>query len=681
MNPVDLSRVFRPRHIAVFGGDWAANVVEQCQKLGYSGAVWPVHPWKTEVNGLKCYNSLDELPLPPDVSFVGVDRERTLAIIADLSTRGAGGAVCFASGFAEAGLEDRRGVDLQKQLREVAAGMPVIGPNCYGFLNLVDRVPVWPDQHGCIPCDSGVAIISQSGNIAVNISMQSRGLPLAYLVTVGNQASVCLATIAMDLIKDSRVTAIGLHIEGFGGLDEFQQMASLARELAKPIVAIKAGRSAEASEATISHTGALAGNDSGADALLKRLGIARVYSVPVFLESLKLLHTGGPLGGRRIGSLSCSGGEACLIADATVNTQLRFDKLTECQASALRTELGPMVHLANPLDYHLYGWGDEDALTGVFSAMLTGDYDLTFLVIDFPRRDRCSDEAWIPAIRAISNASDATGARVAVVACLPENLPEHWARSLIDKGIAPLHGIDDALAATEVAAFIGDCFRKPAPPKLLVCGAGAGHERTILEHESKQILKSHGIAVPEGIVAGDMNEVEAAADRIGFPTTLKGIGFPHKSEHGAIALNLTDREKLLHALSQMPSENGHLVERFIPGAIAELLIGVTRDSCHGFLLTLGAGGTFTELFSDTRHLLLPTNAAEIEVALRGLRIWPILEGYRGSRGADIGAIVKTALAVAEYAAENADILVEIEINPFLAMNAGGFAADALIRFG
>lgn len=257
-----LGRLLRPRHIAAFGGGWAEQVVEQCNRMLFDGEVWPVHPSKEFVQGRKCYRSLDDLPCAPDASFIGVNRNLSPSILAGLSKRGAGGAVCFASGFAEAEKEDRTGSELQADLLAAAGDMPFLGPNCYGMINFLDGAPIWPDQHGGKGCDTGAAILTQSSNIAINISMQARGLPVAYLVTSGNQASVKQTEVAKELMDDERVTAIGLHIESLSSVSQYEDLAKHARMRRKPVVAIKTGISLEAREAVVSHTGAIAGNDA-----------------------------------------------------------------------------------------------------------------------------------------------------------------------------------------------------------------------------------------------------------------------------------------------------------------------------------------------------------------------------------------------------------------------------------
>ena len=311
----DLKRLLRPNSIAVIGGLAATRVVEQCDRMAFNGELWPVHPRAKAVAGRPAFRAIQDLPQAPDAAFVGVNRHAAIEAVAALSKRGAGGAICYASGFQEA----RDGAALQQELLQAAGTMPLVGPNCYGLLNLADGVPLWPDQHGGqrLPADGrGVAIITQSSNIAISLTMQQRGLPIAYVATAGNQAQLGVSALATALLDDERVSALGLHVEGFDSIVGFEALARLARERRVPVVVMKAGRSARGQAATLSHTASIAGSDAGADAFLKRLGFARATGIPEFLEALKVLHVHGPINGPRIGVLCCSGGEASMVADA-----------------------------------------------------------------------------------------------------------------------------------------------------------------------------------------------------------------------------------------------------------------------------------------------------------------------------------------------------------------------------
>ncbi len=670
----DLSRLLRPKNIAVVGGgDWCRLVIEQCQAMRFEGQIWPVHPKAEEIAGLPAFASVVDLPEAPDATFIGVNRMTTIDVVQQLSDRGAGGAVCFASGFLEAQAEDADGADLQNRLLKAAGEMPILGPNCYGLINYLDGALLWPDQHGGQRCSSGVAIITQSSNIAINLTMQQRSLPLAYIVTAGNQAQADISHIGIALLEDDRVSALGLHIEGIKDLRAFEALAARARALGKPIVALKVGKSDQARAATVSHTASVAGGDAGAAALLARLGIARVDDLPTFLETLKLLHVAGWLPSNRIASISCSGGEASLAADTAHGRDIIFPPLNPRQSENLRASLGPMVALANPLDYHTYIWRDVDAMTRAFAAMMDPSLAMTLLIVDFPRPDRCSAADWDCAIEATVAARQQTGANVGMVATLPELLPEDVAARLMQAGVVPFCGLSEAIKACEAAGRPAASSTEP-----LLLPTPTVEPNLIPEAEAKRRLSDYGLRIPISHRARTPGAARACAADIGYPVVLKGEGLAHKSEAGAVVLSLQSGGEVSDAANHMDARS-FLVEEMITGTVAELLIGVVKDPAHGFVLTLAAGGTLTEILQDSASLLLPASDAMIEEALSSLRINTVLNGYRGKPAADRAAILRAIRAVEAYVLDHAEGLEEIEINPLICTPLDAIAADALMR--
>ena len=662
-----LSRLLQAKSIAVIGGGtWCSQVILQAQKMGFDGDIWPVHPTKREVNGIPAFPSVEDLPHAPDAAFVGVNRQATVGVVAALSALGCGGAVCFASGFSEAQAEDDAASNLQDALISAAGDMPILGPNCYGFINALDNTLLWPDQHGCTTVESGVAILTQSSNISINLTMQTRQLPIAYMITCGNMAQTSQAEIAMALLDDPRVTAIGLHIEGFGNIPEWEQLAAAAHGKGVPIVAIKVGKSEQARAATVSHTASLAGSDAGATALLERLGIARVSTLPTFLETLKLLHCYGPLPNGNIASISCSGGEASLVADMAEGMDLRFPDLIDQQLNTLREALGPMVALSNPLDYHTYIWRDRAAMTKAWSGMTGGDIAMTLSVVDYPRTDPTD---WIDATQAAIAVRKQTGQGFAVVATLPELMPEDTAHELMDADVVPFMGLQEALEAVEAASRI----KPPLTDALLPVGPEREAE-LVREFDAKQALSAVGISVPKGHVTSASTP---DTRKLTAPLAIKGVGLAHKSEQGAVRLDVQPSD-----IEEAAREIGTpdvLIEEMVLGALAELIIGVVRDPAHGFVLTIGAGGVLTEILKDTVSFLIPTPRDRIDAGLSTLAIAPSLNGYRGKNAINRTALLDAIMAVQTYVEQNADCVSEVEINPLMCTADGAIAADALIR--
>ena len=664
----DLERLLRPKSIAVIGGGaWREAVIAQNRKIGFEGDIWPVHPTRAEVSGTPAFASLDELPRAPDAAFVGVNRNATIDVVSALSKMGAGGAVCFASGFAET--DD--GAELSASLLAAAGDMPFLGPNCYGALNAIDGVALWPDQHGLQRVEKGVAIVAQSSNIAINLTMQRRGLPIAYVITAGNQLQQSLADIGAGLLDDPRVTALGLYVESFGDIRGFEALADRARELGKRIVALKVGRSEEAQIATVSHTASLAGSTAGSDALMARLGIANVSSLGALLETLKLFHCLGGLGGNRIASLSCSGGEASVMADMAAQKGLVFPPLNSSQIETLSNHLSHMVHLANPLDYHTEIWRDRPAMAAVFSAMAQDNVDLVVVVLDFPRPDICEVDDWLITVNAIEDAADSTGRPYAVLASTPENMPEDIAAGFIAKGIVPLCDFDHGMEAVRHASQVPQAFEPVLWAKQF------GDVETLTEGAAKTELAEFGVEVPKGVSGLKQGELRAHAEAIGYPLVLKGEGIAHKSEAGLVALGLESADAVEAAALEMDCTQFALDE-MIEGTVCEVLIGVVRDPAHGYVLTLGAGGVLTELLEDRVSLLVPASRGAIDAAISKLRMNGMITGFRGKTPADRDALLDAVMAVQAYVVEHCDRLVEVEINPLISTASRAVAVDALI---
>lgn len=685
-----MARILSPSSVAVIGGGaWCASVLQACRDIGFEGPLWAVHPTRDQVAGVPAVARIEDLPAAPDAAFVGINRAATVSAVQRLREMGAGGAVCFASGFREAQAELSDGAALEAALLEAAGEMPILGPNCYGFINALDRAALWPDIHGLVPVARGVAILSQSSNVALNLTMQARGLPIAWLGTAGNQAQVDLAALGAAVLEDPRVTALGLYIEGIRDIRGFERLAARARALGKRIVAMKLGASEQSQRAAVSHTASLTGSDAGARALLARLGVAQVSSLSAFLETLKILHAVGPLASDRIASMSCSGGEASLMADSAVGVAIDFPALEPAQEAGLRAALGPRVALSNPLDYHTYIWGDRAAMTACFSAMMAADLALGVVVLDFPRPDRCTAEAWDLVLDAVEETMRITGRPMAILSSIVEGLPEEVAERCMARGIVPLCDVPAALEAMAAAAFLGR--EVAAAPVLLPEGGAAvppvleylenteAEKPVLTEGEAKAVLARAGVRVPRAFSVGDAQAAGAAAAQIGGAVVLKGLGLAHKSEAGAVRLGLRGAAEVTAAAEAMDADAGFLVEAQVAGAVAEVLVGVQRDPAHGFVLTLGAGGVLTEILRDTVSMLLPVTAQDLRAGLRQLRMAPVLAGYRGQPGIDEAALVTLVLAVQDLVRVEAGRIEEVEINPVICRTEGAVAVDALIR--
>ncbi len=587
-----------------------------------------------------------------------------------------GGAICFASGFQEAGNDE-----LQTSLIKAAGDMPFLGPNCYGLLNYLDNVTLWPDQHGGKTVKTGVGILAQSSNIAINISMQKRGLDIGQIITIGNQAQTDIADLIESQIEDPRITVIGLYLEGFGDISRFERAALKAAAVGKPIVALKVGISEKSQISVMSHTASLAGNAAISSAFLKRLGITETKSTAVFLETLKILHILGPIANNGISSVSCSGGEASLMADIGESLDLDFPDFSKQSLETLGLVLGPDVSLANPLDYHTYIWGDVPKMTKCFEAVMRSDMGLNIFVLDIPRIDRCDPSIFECAIEAIIAARSITGSTTAVLVHLSENIDEATINRFHAQGIVVLNGMKTGLAAVKAACMSGKLIEKNIPDKVWISKVHASNKvATLSEYESKVSLASYGLNVPKHLNSKTKAEIIKADIALSYPLVLKTLGLAHKTEANGVILNIKTKQDLITASNNIADAGqGFLIEEMCAKPIVELIIGVSRDPTGLLALTLGAGGVYTELLKDSVTLTLPTTESDIVEGLSRLRIYPLLTGYRGQEEANIKKIIQAIMVILAYVRDHQNQLLELDINPLLAGKHDAVAVDAFIR--
>jgi acyl-CoA synthetase (NDP forming) len=676
---MSIERLLKPGTIAVFGGAQAQEVIRQSDRMGYKGEIWPVHPKKTEILGRTVYRSVKDLPGSPDAAYVGVNRHLTIDIVRDLAIRGAGGAICYATGFIEAGEE---GSELQERLLEASGDMPLIGPNCYGLLNYLDGAMLWPDQQGGRRVDQGVAIITMSSNVGFSLSMQRRGLPIAYLLSLGNKLKFDLHDAIQTFARQDRVTALGLYMETMPDPKAFEAAVNIARKLDKPIVAIKTGRSEVGQKIVVSHTASLAGSDALVSALFERLGVARVNSLEALVEALKVLHVLGPLSGGRIGAMSTSGGDLTLLADA-MGPDLTMPPLSEKVAQRLRATVHERVVAANPFDYQMFNWDDEDHMAEKFTAFLSEDFDVSLCLLDYPREDICDQSSWGGAERGFVRAAQQTGTKAAVLATFTDTITESVAMRLMKEGVALLAGIDTGLAGIQAAEDIGAAWRRPAcPPLLTSCGPRQdGSVKVLDEVESKNLLARCGVPVPPSRSVSNAKEAAAAAKELGYPVVVKALGVAHKTEVGGVRLGLDSADEVSAAVTEMADLSpSYLIEKMIEGVVAELIVGVACEEQFGPYILVGGGGILVELMNDSVSLLLPTTRERVLQALGQLKCAPLLNGFRGAPPADLEAAVDVILAVAGMVENDPSSIIELDINPLMLLSEGQgvVAADALI---
>src|SRR5271166_784708 len=454
----DIRRLIAPRSIALIGaGAWTDAVAAGSAAIGFNGTVWRVHPTRPSTPATTYYRNIADLPAAPDAAFLAVPNHDAPGVAAALAQRGGGGFVCFTAGFSETGTEP--GLRLARELSEGAGSLPFFGPNCYGFVNFFDRVALWPDQVAGPALERGiergVAMICQSGTIALTLMFNDRSLPIGYLFTVGNQSCLAVEDLIEILCDDPRVSAFGLYLEGIKDPVRFARAAARARAMGKPIAVVKSGRTAAAARTAHSHTGALAGADGVFESFCRQAGLARCDTLSTLVETLKVFHSGGPIAGGKLLIMGASGGDMAMSADVARSLDLEFAPIAAAAAAELGELLSSRVTIANPFDIHTYLWFDPPALGRVFGQVLRCGYDAAGFMLDSPPPGQADSAAYDAVIDVFIEAAHGAPTRAALIASLPETISPAVRRRCLEGGVIPLQGQREALEALALAAAVG----------------------------------------------------------------------------------------------------------------------------------------------------------------------------------------------------------------------------------
>jgi acyl-CoA synthetase (NDP forming) len=685
----NFQRLLKPRHIAFIGGRDATIAINEARRRGFQGQMWAVNPKRSDLAGIPCVASIADLPEAPDAVYLAIPAGGVVEAIGSLGQMGVGGLVCFSAGFKETG-----DTAAEHALIEATGDMALIGPNCYGLINYIDNSALWSFEHGGWSPGYGAAIITQSGMFSSDITMAQRSLPMAYMVSAGNQAVLGQEDFLDVFADDPAVRAIGLHIEGLQDIPRFERAALKALSNGIPVVALKTGSSVIGSTLTVSHTGSLSGSAELYEALFERTGVISVTNPSQFLETLKFFCVVGAPKGSRVAGFTCSGGGATMLADYAEKVGLEFPPVDPAMEPALVELLPDIATVSNPLDYTTPIWGQPEFTYPVFAkALFAMSSDSAVLVQDYPAAGLDDSKIYYQRdAAAFARAAREQGLPAAICATLPENMDIETREFLIAEGVAPMQGIHETLNAmrdaanwTQARERIGAA--KPAP---LLAARDVDTLTMLTEDEGKRWLSNYGVAVPNG-KAVSSEDVVTSAREIVFPVALKMMSplLAHKTEAGAVALNLTNAAEATDAVSKMIA-NVHrynpdavtdqfLVEAMSPAPLAELIVTFRNDPQFGPALVLGSGGILVELVGDAATLLLPATSHDIERALQSLRVARLLDGFRGRPKADLSKISAQIHELSQAYLNESDEVAEIEINPMFVYADHICAVDALLH--
>lgn len=681
-----LERLIAPRSIAVVGaspraGSFGLRTLENLAH--FRGPVWAVNAKYPKVAEYACYPSLAALPGKPDLVALVVPREGVEAALTEAAAVGAGGVVVYASGYGEMTHDDSGAAQRRLAAIARAARMPMLGPNCMGLVNHALGVGVsFIPEYSKMPRTLGpIAFVSQSGALGYCLAQAAeRGMGYRYFFSAGNSADVDVADLVGAMAEDPEVRAIACLFEGVPSARRLLEAGERARSAGKPVIVYKLGTSEDGAAAARSHTGSMAGSAGAFRALFERAGFVTVDNYEALVEYAKFFAAAGkPAGGppaRGVAVVSGSGGAGVIAADMAARHGVPMPQPAEKTTAALRTVVPEFGAARNPCDP-------------------TGQ------VLSVPESyDRCcrallDDPQYGVLLCAMSVSSRETGTRRSedigrLARTQPKPIAVAWVSEWLqgpgsekyeaDDRVGFFRSMDRCYAA--IAAWQRwHAERPPSAPRLSqkIPTVFAAGKKILTEREAKAILAQYGISgAPERRAKNADEAVKAAAD-LGYPVVLKADGdIEHKTEAGAVRLDLRDAEALRAACAAMSAaKSGFLVQRMLKGGV-ELVVGVKRDPQVGPVLLVGMGGVLVEIMRDTVLALAPVGKAEARQMLERLRGFKLLQGYRGAPAADLDAICEAIARISEFAADHADRIEEIDVNPLLARPDGAVALDALI---
>jgi acyl-CoA synthetase (NDP forming) len=691
-----LTRLLCPKSIALVGvsaepGSAGGAVLANLERHGYQGSIHLVSRTQREVGGRRCVASIDELPAGIDVAVLGVPQVAIAESVNACVANGIGAALIFASGFAE---QDEAGKQQQLTLGGLARshGFPILGPNCLGFVNYLDRVPltfesVPPNPDGA----PGVAVLAQSGAMAANVRMAlvARKCPVAYSISTGNEAVIGVEDLLEWLLGQADTHAVAMLVEQIRDPARFLALAARALALGKPLVMLHPGRSERARDAALSHTGAMAGNYSVMAVLAAANGVVQVDTLEELFDVTLLLNRypqGAPGGA---GVLTNSGACKGIALDFADTIGLDLPALGEDTIAQIAGVLPVYASAENPLDVTTAGMKDASVFGKTASAMLADPAIGSLLVAVMggsPAQQLAKAQALLPAL-----AQDAKPALLVYMgdeSPLGDGVRDQILAARVPFFRSPERALRALLHASryQTAAVAYRMRVVPAADAPLTF-PGAG---LLAEHEAKALLAPLGLRVPCGRLALDVGEAVAIANEVGYPVVLKAQAraLPHKSDVGGVAIRIGDAAALRQAWDKIHTSvalarpelqlDGLLVEA-MAGSGVEMVVGARRDPDWGVVLLVGLGGIWIEVLKDFRLITQDATSAELIAEIGKLRGAGMLQGGRGTPPVDIGAVADTLLLLASLMRNNAS-LTEIDINPLVVYPAGEgvLALDALI---
>ena len=699
----ELSRLLAPRSVAIVGasakpGAFSSRTMENM--IHFGGDVFLVNPRYESIDGRPCYPGLAALPMVPDCVIVALPQEAALEAVRAAGDVGAGGAIVYASGFAETGLADR--IAQQQAMADIArgSGLRVLGPNCLGMANNMLGAGLL-FQMGYADLDrrlGRVGLVSQSGALGYAILQGTQhGFAYTYMLTAGNSCDVDTLDLINYLIEDPASKAVACVFEAAGDAARLQALAERAQQAAKPVIIYKTAVGEAAAAAAQSHTGSLAGSSQAFEAAMRRGQFVQANSLAELTEMADFFAKAPAPQAAGVAVMATSGGAAIMSTDAAASNGVTLPQPGLVAQQVLNECVPEFGSARNPCDITGQVLNNPKAFEACAQAMLD---DVAYGALVLPQvtasqtlaEQRCS---------VVSRLAQASGKPVCIV-WLSDWLEGPGAATYARdekvgffrdtercfKTIAHWHVWHQRRAQAAQARRASAAMPEPQSPDAATRAQALAQlrqqARMVTEHVAKQLVAQYGLPVVPEVSATTAQEAVAAADRLGYPLVLKfdTPDFAHKTELGLVKVDLPDAANVAAACADISQRMvGHdgifLLQPMVRGHV-ELALGMKRDPVFGPLLMVGLGGVLIEVFGDVATELAPLSTTQAHEMLRRLKAYQLLQGYRGKPGVDLPALVQLIARFSQLCMDWADEVEEIDINPVICLAQGFAIVDALI---
>ncbi len=693
-----IDRLLRPKSVAVVGasdrhGALGCTLLNNLVQYEFDGDIYPVNPKRDELQGLKVYHSVNELPHGVDCAVLAIPRPFVVDTVRDLAKNGCGAVVIYAAGFSEAGEE---GAKDQAELARIAEeyGIVIEGPNCLGCTNYVARIPLtFVETNMRTPPEGAraVGIASQSGALAAVLAttLHPRGCYVSTSVSTGNEAASGVEDYVEWLIDDPSTNVIAMYVENLRRPAAFIAAARRARAAGKPIVMLHPGKSDKAQESAATHTGAMAGDYALMKAKLGREGIIFADTLEELADIATIAVTCESLPGANMAVLGESGALRGLAFDIAEDIGLDLVDLNDENSPAIRAVLPDFVPVSNPTDITAIGLSEPEIYTNLLKALLE-DERIGSVVASIIQSDPITSKIKFPPIQKVLDGGDLGKPLVFAGVDEGANVPQEYIDGLARVGIPYFRSTERAYRAIARLADLAKRDLTDNSPDPVVLPGLAEESGVIPEYKAKALLAEAGILFPPSKFAANTEEAEAAAEEIGYPVVMKAqaAALGHKSDAGGVKLNLKSREEVNAAFQQMYVDvanydasitlDGVLIEKM--GKMGtEMIVGAKSDPEWGPVVLAGFGGVTAEILKDVKLFTPDMGKDQVKAGLLALKQAPLLTGWRGSPALDVDALADLIVKIGAVMLGNPSIR-EIDLNPVIIHPAGeGVAAlDALM---